>query len=206
MCSREHGVKKGDRVTIYLPMIPEAAYRDARLRAHRRDSFGGLRRLLAGFARRPHRGLRSRRSSSPPTKACAAASKIPLKANVDEALDKVSASRRCIVVTRTGAEIDMQPGRDFRYEEEAATRHADCPYAERWTRKIRCSFSTRPARPASPRASLHTTGGYLVYAALTHEHVFDYRDGDVYWCTADVGWVTATAISSTVRWPMARRR
>ena len=72
---KAHGVKKGDRVTIYLPMIPEAAVRDARLRAHRRDPFGGVRRLLAGLARRPHRRLRSRTSSSPPTRACAAAAR-----------------------------------------------------------------------------------------------------------------------------------
>ena len=114
--------------------------------------------------------------------------KIPLKANVDAALDKVSA-KTVIVVTRTGGEIDMQPGRDFRYEEEAARVHADCPYAEMDAEDPLFILYTSGST-GKPKGALHTTGGYLVYASLTHELVFDYREGDVYWCTADVGWVT----------------
>ena len=114
--------------------------------------------------------------------------KIPLKANVDAALDKVSA-KTVIVVTRTGADVDMQPGRDFRYEEEAARVHADCPYAEMDAEDPLFILYTSGST-GKPKGALHTTGGYLVYTSLTHELVFDYREGDVYWCTADVGWVT----------------
>jgi acetyl-CoA synthetase len=114
--------------------------------------------------------------------------KIPLKANVDAALEKVSA-KSVIVVTRTGADVDWVPGRDFRYEEEAASVHPDCPYAEMNAEDSLFILYTSGST-GKPKGVLHTTGGYLVYAALTHELVFDYRDRDVYWCTADVGWVT----------------
>lgn len=184
---RKHGVKKGDRVTIYLPMIPEAAFAMlacARIGAIHSVVFGGFSpEALAGRIEdaasqvivTADEGLRGGR-------------RIPLKANVDEALEKVAA-KTVLVVTRTGAEVDMIPGRDFRYEEEAASVHADCPYAEMGAEDPLFILYTSGST-GKPKGVLHTTGGYLVYAALTHELVFDYRDGEVYWCTADVGWVT----------------
>jgi acetyl-CoA synthetase len=115
--------------------------------------------------------------------------RVPLKSNVDEALEKVDGVKSVIVVTRTGAEVDMVEGRDFRYEAEAATVHADCPYAEMNAEDPLFILYTSGST-GKPKGVVHTTAGYLVHAALTHEAVFDYRDGEVYWCTADVGWVT----------------
>ncbi len=184
---KKHGVKKGDRVTIYLPMIPEAAYAMlacARIGAIHSVVFGGFSPdSLAGR-------IEDAQSNVVVTadEGLRGGKKIPLKANVDAALEKVSA-KTVIVVTRTGAQIDMQPGRDFRYEEEAARVHADCPYAEMDAEDPLFILYTSGST-GKPKGALHTTGGYLVYASLTHELVFDYREGDVYWCTADVGWVT----------------
>ncbi|MDJ0449751.1 acetate--CoA ligase [Methylocystis sp. JR02] len=184
---KKHGVKKGDRVTIYLPMIPEAAYAMlacARIGAIHSVVFGGFSpEALAGRIEdaasdvivTADEGLRGGR-------------KVALKANVDAALEKVEA-KSVIVVTRTGAEIDWVPGRDFRYEEEAASVHADCPYAEMGAEDPLFILYTSGST-GKPKGVLHTTGGYLVYTSLTHELVFDYRPGEVYWCTADVGWVT----------------
>jgi acetyl-CoA synthetase len=184
---KKHGVKKGDRVTIYLPMIPEAAFAMlacARIGAIHSVVFGGFSpEALAGRIEdaasqvivTADEGLRGGR-------------RIPLKANVDEALEKVAA-KTVLVVSRTGAEVDMIPGRDFRYEEEAASVHADCPYAEMGAEDPLFILYTSGST-GKPKGVLHTTGGYLVYTALTHELVFDYRDGEIYWCTADVGWVT----------------
>ncbi len=184
---KKHGVKKGDRVTIYLPMIPEAAYAMlacARIGATHSVVFGGFSPdALAGRIEDAQsevvitadEGLRGGR-------------RVPLKANVDLALEKAPA-KTVLVVTRTGAEVDMQEGRDFRYEEEAARVPADCPYAEMGAEDPLFILYTSGST-GKPKGVVHTTGGYLVYASLTHEHVFDYREGDVYWCTADVGWVT----------------
>jgi len=184
---KKHGVKKGDRVTIYLPMIPEAAYAMlacARIGAVHSVVFGGFSpEALAGRIEdaasdvvvTADEGLRGGR-------------KVALKGNVDAALEKTPA-KTVIVVTRTGAEVEMIPGRDFRYEEEAASVPADCPYAEMGAEDPLFILYTSGST-GKPKGVLHTTGGYLVYAALTHEIVFDYRDGEVYWCTADVGWVT----------------
>ncbi|MCQ4191062.1 acetate--CoA ligase [Methylocystis suflitae] len=184
---KKHGVKKGDRITIYLPMIPEAAYAMvacARIGAIHSVVFGGFSpEALAGRIEdavsdvvvTADEGLRGGR-------------RIPLKANVDAALEKAPV-KTVLVVTRTGAEVDMTPGRDFRYEEEAASVHADYPYAEMGAEEPLFILYTSGST-GKPKGVLHTTGGYLVYAALTHQLVFDYRDGDVYWCTADVGWVT----------------
>ena len=188
---RSRGVKKGDRVTIYLPMIPEAALRDAGLRAHRRDPFGRVRRLLAGQPRRPHRGLRSPRSSSPPTRACAAASKVPLKANADEALRQVpAASTAVIVVKRTGGD-GRHEGRPRRLVSRGR-RDGDRPIArcEPMDAEDPLFILYTSGSTGKPKGVLHTTGGYLVWASMTHQYVFDYHDGDIYWCTADVGWVT----------------
>jgi len=184
---RKHGVKKGDRVTIYLPMIPQAAYAMlacARIGAIHSVVFGGFSpEALAGRIEDAQsdvivtadEGLRGGR-------------KVPLKANVDAALEKVEA-KSVIVVTRTGAEIDWVPGRDYRYEEEAKHVSADCPYAEMGAEDPLFILYTSGST-GKPKGVLHTTGGYLVHTSLTHELVFDYREGDIYWCTADVGWVT----------------
>ncbi len=184
---KAHGVRKGDRVTIYLPMIPEAAYAMlacARIGAVHSVVFGGFSPdALAGRIEDAQsdvvitadEGVRGGRKS-------------PLKDNVDAALEKVSA-KTVIVVTRTGAKVDMKPGRDFRYEDEAKKVPEDCPYAEVGAEDPLFILYTSGST-GKPKGVLHTTGGYLVHTALTHELVFDYREGDVYWCTADVGWVT----------------
>jgi acetyl-CoA synthetase len=184
---KKHGVKKGDRVTIYLPMIPEAAY--AMLACARIGAVHSV--VFAGFSPEALAGRIEDAASEVIVTAdegLRGGRKVPLKSNVDAALEKVEA-KSVIVVTRTGAEIDWAPGRDFRYEEEALAVHADCPYAEMGAEDPLFILYTSGST-GRPKGVLHTTGGYLVHAALTHELVFDYREGDVYWCTADVGWVT----------------
>ncbi|BGE86291.1 MULTISPECIES: acetate--CoA ligase [Methylosinus] len=184
---KAHGVRKGDRVTIYMPMIPETAYAMlacARIGAVHSVVFGGFSPdALAGRIEDAQsdvvitadEGLRGGR-------------KIALKDNVDAALEKTPA-KTVIVVTRTGAKVDMKPGRDFRYEDEAKKVSDDCPYAEVGAEDPLFILYTSGST-GKPKGVLHTTGGYLVYASLTHELVFDYRDGEVFWCSADVGWVT----------------
>jgi len=189
---RNHGVRRGDRVTIYLPMIPEAAFAMlacARIGAVHSVVFGGfspealadrIGDAASDVIVTADEGLRGGR-------------KIPLKSNVDAAIEKLAPDRRArqrvIVVSRTGAPVDMTPGRDFRYADEAARVRADCPYAEMGAEDPLFILYTSGST-GKPKGVLHTTGGYLVYAALTHEIVFDCRDDDVYWCTADVGWIT----------------
>src|SRR5882757_1183717 len=115
--------------------------------------------------------------------------KVPLKANTDAAIAKVGGVDHVIVVRRTGAAVDMEPGRDVWYHEAAAVVTSECPcehmHAEDPLFILYTSGST-----GKPKGVLHTTGGYAVYTAMTHQYVFDYHDGDIYWCTADVGWVT----------------
>jgi acetyl-CoA synthetase len=185
---RLRNVKKGDRVTIYLPMIPEAAY--AMLACARIGAVHSV--VFAGFspdslANRiedcqskvvitADEGLRGGR-------------KVPLKANVDAAIAKVGGVDHVIVVKRTGGAVDMQPSRDVYYHEAAAMVDKECPcehmHAEDPLFILYTSGST-----GKPKGVLHTSGGYLVFASMTHHYVFDYHDGDIYWCTADVGWVT----------------
>jgi acetyl-CoA synthetase len=182
------GVKKGDRVTIYLPMIPEAAVAMlacARVGAIHSIVFGGFSPdALAGRIQdcdsslviTADEGLRGGR-------------KVPLKANVDKALETCWSVKNVIVVKRTGGDIHMVHGRDSWYEElvaKASPTHAPVEMdAEAPLFLLYTSGST-----GKPKGVLHTTGGYLVYASMTHQYVFDYHDGDIYWCTADVGWVT----------------
>jgi acetyl-CoA synthetase len=184
---KAHDVRKGDRVTIYMPMVPETAYAMlacARIGAVHSVVFGGFSPdALAGriedaqsdIVITADEGLRGGR-------------RIPLKDNVDAALEKTPA-KTVIVVTRTGAKVDMKPGRDFRYEDEAKKVSDDCPYAEVGAEDPLFILYTSGST-GKPKGVLHTTGGYLVYASLTHELVFDYRESEVFWCSADVGWVT----------------
>ena len=182
------GVRKGDRVTIYLPMIPEiavAVLACARIGAVHSVVFGGFSpESIAGRIRdcdsrlviTADEGLRGGRT-------------IPLKASVDRALEDCPAVAACVVVRRTGADIAWKDGRDVWYHEAMAAADADCPPepmgAEDPLFILYTSGST-----GKPKGVVHTTGGYLAYAALTHRWVLDYRDGEVYWCTADVGWIT----------------
>jgi len=185
---KKHGIKKGDRVTIYMPMIPEAAYAMlacARIGAIHSVVFGGFSpESLVGRIQdcdsnciiTADEGLRGGR-------------KIPLKANVDEALSRCPSVKTCIVVQRTGGTIKWVEGRDHWYHEELSKVSRDCPPAEMNAEDPLFILYTSGST-GKPKGVLHTTGGYLVYAAMTHQYVFDYHDGDIYWCTADVGWVT----------------
>jgi len=185
---RNRNVKKGDRVTIYLPMIPEAAYAMlacARIGAIHSVVFGGFSPdSLAGRIEdcqskvviTADEGLRGGR-------------KVPLKANTDAAIAKAGGVDFVIVVKRTGAPVDMDPVRDVWYHEAAEMVTAECPCAEMNAEDPLFILYTSGST-GRPKGVLHTTAGYLVYVAMTHQYVFDYHDGDIYWCTADVGWVT----------------
>jgi acetyl-CoA synthetase len=186
---KAHGVKKGDTVTIYLPMIPEAAYAMlacARIGAVHSIVFGGFSpealagRIEGGNSRiviTADEGLR-------------AGKKVPLKVNANEAANKVpGAVTAMIVVKRTGGQVQMIAGRDFWYHEEAAKVAAECKAQEMKAEDPLFILYTSGST-GKPKGVLHSTGGYLVFASMTHQCVFDYHDGDIYWCTADVGWVT----------------
>ncbi|RKQ73919.1 acetate--CoA ligase [Oceanibaculum indicum] len=185
---KAQGVKKGDRVTIYLPMIPEAAYAMlacARIGAIHSVVFGGFSPdALAGrivdcdstVVVTSDEGLRGGR-------------KVPLKANTDEALKKCPGVKSVVVVKRTGGKIDWADGRDVWYHEAASKVPADCPPEEMKAEDPLFILYTSGST-GSPKGVLHTSGGYLVYTSMTHQYVFDYHEGDIYWCTADVGWVT----------------
>ena len=185
---RRHGVKKGDRVTLYLPMIPEAAY--AMLACARIGAVHSV--VFAGFSPDSVAGRIQDCGSEVVITAdegLRGGKSFALKANVDAALEQCPGVRTVLVVTRTGAAVPMTPGRDFVYEREAAAVFNDCEPepmgAEDPLFILYTSGST-----GKPKGVLHTTGGYLFWAAWTHELVFDYRPGQVFWCTADVGWVT----------------
>ena len=185
---KSRGVKKGDRVTIYMPMIPEATYAMlacARIGAVHSVVFGGFSPdALAGR-------ILDCESSCVITadEGIRGGKKIPLKANTDAALAQCPDVVTVIVVTRTGGAVDMQAGRDVIYEDARAAADADCP-AEEMGAEDPLFILYTSGSTGKPKGVLHTTGGYMVYASITHQYVFDYKDGETYWCTADVGWVT----------------
>ncbi|WP_421725883.1 acetate--CoA ligase [Bauldia sp.] len=189
---KSYGVKKGDRVTIYMPMIPEVAYAMlacTRIGAIHSVVFGGFSaEALAGRiedCRSGHvitsdEGRRGGRT-------------VPLKANADRAIEIAEGDgakvEHVIVVKHTGGDIAMKPGRDIWYHEAVADASSDCP-PEPMNAEDPLFILYTSGSTGKPKGVLHTTGGYLLYASLTHQLVFDYHDGDIYWCTADVGWVT----------------
>ncbi len=185
---KAHGVKKGDRVTIYLPMIPEAAY--AMLACARIGAVHSV--IFAGFSPDSIAGRVLDCASTivlTADEGMRGGKPIPLKKNTDEALIKCPDVATVIVVKRTGGAIDMKAGRDHWYHEEAAKVPADCA-AEPMSAEDPLFILYTSGSTGKPKGVLHTSGGYLMYAAFTHQYVFDYHDGDIYWCTADVGWVT----------------
>jgi acetyl-CoA synthetase len=187
---RNLGIKKGDRVTIYMPMIPEAAV--AMLACARIGAVHSV--VFGGFSPEALRGRIEDCSSNiviTADEGLRGGKSIPLKANVDAALVDLPENHveTVVVVRRTGGEILWKNGRDHWYHEITASADANCPVevmnAEDPLFILYTSGST-----GKPKGVLHTSGGYLMFAAMTHQHVFDYHDGDIYWCTADVGWVT----------------
>ena len=185
---KKNGVKKGDRVTIYLPMIPEAAYAMlacTRIGAVHSIVFGGFSpdslkdRIVdcdSHFVITSDEGLRGGR-------------KVPLKANADKAVAGAPMVKHVLVVKHTGGNVAWTEGRDLWYHEEMESVSADCP-PEEMSAEDPLFILYTSGSTGKPKGVLHTTGGYLVYASMTHQYVFDYKDGEVYWCTADVGWVT----------------
>ena len=189
---KKHGVRKGDRVTIYMPMIPEAAYAMlacTRIGAIHSIVFGGFSPdSLAGrivdcestFVITADEGLRGGKA-------------IPLKENTDKAIDIAARQhvmvKNVLVVRRTGGKVGWAPGRDVWYHDEVASVPAECK-PEKMKAEDPLFILYTSGSTGKPKGVLHTTGGYLVWVSMTHQYVFDYHDGDIYWCTADVGWVT----------------
>ena len=182
------GAKKGDRITIYMPMIPEATVAMlacARIGAIHSVVFGGFSPdALAGRIQdcdssmviTADEGVRGGRP-------------IPLKANTDKALESCPMCQSVVVVKRTGGAVDMTAGRDHWYHDVVPTASADCP-PEEMNAEDPLFILYTSGSTGKPKGVMHTSGGYLVYASMTHQYVFDYKDGEIYWCTADVGWVT----------------
>ncbi|MDX1429493.1 MAG: acetate--CoA ligase, partial [Rhodothermales bacterium] len=185
---KKRGVKKGDRVTIYMPMIPEAAYAMlacARIGAIHSVVFGGFSpdsladRILDCDSTVLVTADEGKRGGK----------RVSLKDNADRALEKCPDVNTVVVVRHTGGDIQWAEGRDCWYHEEAASVSSTCA-PEPMDAEDPLFILYTSGSTGKPKGVLHTTGGYMVYASLTHELVFDYHDGDVYWCTADVGWIT----------------
>jgi len=185
---KEIGVKKGDRVTIYMPMVPQGVYAMlacTRIGAIHSVVFGGfspdsiVNRILdckSEFVITADEGLRGQKV-------------IPLKKNIDEALKKCPAVKKCIVLKRTGGNVPFDAKRDVWYHELTSKMSTTCK-PEEMNAEDPLFILYTSGSTGKPKGVLHTTGGYLVYASMTHQYIFDYKDGDIYWCTADIGWVT----------------
>ena len=185
---KARGMRKGDRVCIYMPMIPEAAYAMlacARIGAVHSVVFGGFSpealkdRILDSDCQMlitADEGMRGGRA-------------IPLKVNADKALESCPNVHTCLVVRRTGADVAWRAGRDVWYHDASGSAAADCP-PEPMDAEDPLFILYTSGSTGRPKGVLHTTGGYLLQAAMTFRYVFDYREGEVFWCTADVGWVT----------------
>ena len=185
---KSRGVTKGDRVCIYMPMVPEAAFAMlacARIGAIHSVVFGGFSpqalqdRILDSDCRTiitADEGLRGGRP-------------VPLKQNTDTALSGCPDAHTVIVIQRTGNEVPWTDGRDIWYHQAIESASADCP-AESMSSEDPLFILYTSGSTGKPKGVLHTTGGYMLQAAMTHKYVFDYHDGDIFWCTADVGWVT----------------
>jgi acetyl-CoA synthetase len=182
------GVKKGDRICIYMPMIPETAVAMlacTRIGAVHSIVFGGFSpdslkdRIIdatCNLVITSDEGMRGGR-------------KVPMKANIDKALLSTPTVKNTVVVKRTGGNVAWQEGRDVWYHDLMAKASADCP-PEHMDAEDPLFILYTSGSTGKPKGVLHTTGGYLLHTAITHKYIFDYHDGDIYWCTADVGWVT----------------
>ena len=185
---KANGAKKGDRITIYLPMIPEiavAVLACARIGAIHSVIFGGF--SPDSIAGRIHDSDSTLIITS--DEGLRGGKPVPLKANVDEALTKCPTIEKCIVIKRTGNDIAWVDGRDVWYHEAMAGAAPECA-PEEMNAEDPLFILYTSGSTGTPKGVLHTTGGYMVYASMTHQYVFDYHDGDVFWCTADVGWIT----------------
>ncbi len=185
---KQRGVKKGDRISIYMPMVAEAAVAMlacARIGAVHSIVFGGFSpealkdRILDSDCQVVITADEGVRGAKP----------IPLKANTDKAVEGCPNVHTVVVIKRTGGDIGWTEGRDIWYHEAVAEASTDCP-AEEMDAEDPLFILYTSGSTGKPKGVLHSTGGYLLYAAMTHKYVFDYHDGDIYWCTADVGWVT----------------
>jgi acetyl-CoA synthetase len=185
---KEIGVQKGDRVTLYMPMVPQAVYAMlacARIGAVHSVVFGGFSAdSLAGriidckseYVITADQAIRGQKV-------------IPLKQTTDEALSKCPDVKRCVVLKHTGADVSMHDGRDVWYHDITDNASKECE-PEEMNAEDPLFILYTSGSTGKPKGVLHTSGGYLVYASMTHQYIFDYKDGDIYWCTADVGWVT----------------
>jgi acetyl-CoA synthetase len=187
---RSLGIRKGDRVTIYMPMVPEAAI--AMLACARIGAIHSV--VFGGFSPEALRGRIEDCESNVVITAdegIRGGKTIPLKANVDAAIDSLTSEHvdSVVVVKRTGGDIGWTDGRDHWYHDITAAADTDCP-AEPMNAEDPLFILYTSGSTGKPKGVLHTSAGYLLFASMTHKYVFDYHDGDIYWCTADVGWVT----------------
>jgi acetyl-CoA synthetase len=185
---RARGVTKGDRVCIYMPMIPEATVAMlacARIGAVHSVVFGGF----SPDALRDRINDSECKALITSDEGLRGGKTVPLKANSDSACEKTPSIKTIVVVKRTGGEVTMQAGRDVWYHDVVGAASSDCP-AEIMDAEDPLFILYTSGSTGKPKGVLHTSGGYLLYAAITHKYTFDYRDGEVFWCTADVGWVT----------------
>ena len=185
---KKAGAKKGDRITIYMPMIPEATI--AMLACTRIGAIHSV--VFGGFSPDALAGRIEDCNSSiiiTADEGIRGGKKIPLKSNTDEAISKATMCKTTIVVKRTGRDINWIDGQDIWYHEEMALASPDCLPTEMNAEDPMFILYTSGST-GKPKGVLHTTGGYMVYASMTHHYVFDYQENEIYWCTADVGWVT----------------